>query len=119
MERTGDITLADYWGYEEFYPEWNREKGVSLILVNTDKGEELLNENKEKLKLVLAKEEEFTVKNHHLYQTPTKSERRDVLYKEYGKQGFCKKFYYSVFLPKGYNMYIIKRKILKMMGKIK
>lgn len=34
----GDITIADYWGIEKAAPEFNDNKGVSLILVNNKKG---------------------------------------------------------------------------------
>lgn len=40
----GDITLADYWGIEKIKPTFNDNKGVSLVLVNTDLGESLFNE---------------------------------------------------------------------------
>lgn len=42
-ERTGDVTLGDYWGIEKFLPQLNAKDGVSMILCNTKKGEELLN----------------------------------------------------------------------------
>lgn len=38
VPRQGDITLADYWGVKEFFPNINEEKGVSLVLVNTQQG---------------------------------------------------------------------------------
>ena len=44
VKRVSDITLADAWGIEKVYPEWNSLAGVSLILANTKKGVELLNE---------------------------------------------------------------------------
>lgn len=34
----GDITIADYWGIEKAAPEFDDNKGVSLVLVNNDKG---------------------------------------------------------------------------------
>jgi coenzyme F420-reducing hydrogenase beta subunit len=34
----GDITIADYWGIEKAAPEFNDNKGVSLVLVNSDTG---------------------------------------------------------------------------------
>ena len=37
-----DITLADFWGIQYVIPEIDDDKGVSLVLVNTDKGEKLL-----------------------------------------------------------------------------
>lgn len=33
-----DITLADFWGIEEILPDFPRSKGVSLVIVNTEKG---------------------------------------------------------------------------------
>lgn len=33
-----DITLADYWGIWNYYPEWDDDKGTSLVLINTLKG---------------------------------------------------------------------------------
>lgn len=36
-----DITLADYWGIDNFYPEWDDNKGTSLILINTTLGEKM------------------------------------------------------------------------------
>ena len=36
----GDITIADYWGIENAAPEFDDNKGVSLILINSIKGED-------------------------------------------------------------------------------
>lgn len=36
-----DLSIADYWG-GNYYPEWNDDKGISLILVNDKKGETFL-----------------------------------------------------------------------------
>lgn len=33
-----DITLADFWGIEQVYPEIDDDKGTSLLLVHSDKG---------------------------------------------------------------------------------
>ena len=35
----GDITIADYWGIEKAAPEFDDNKGVSLVLVNNEAGE--------------------------------------------------------------------------------
>ena len=43
--RVGDITLADYWDIEKQHPEFpNISKGVSLMMLNTDKGQKIWNE---------------------------------------------------------------------------
>ena len=33
-----DITLADYWGIQNYYPTMDDDKGTSLVLINTQKG---------------------------------------------------------------------------------
>lgn len=38
FKRVGDITCGDFWGWEKTHTEWNDNKGVSLALVNSDKG---------------------------------------------------------------------------------
>lgn len=41
FKRVSDITLSDFWGWENHYQEWKDNKGVSLFLVNSEKGEQL------------------------------------------------------------------------------
>ena len=43
----GDITIADYWGIEKAASEFDDNKGVSLVLVNNDKGMEAFEAIKE------------------------------------------------------------------------
>ena len=44
-----DITLADFWGIEKIDPSMDKDKGTSLVMVNSDKGMELFNAAKEQL----------------------------------------------------------------------
>ena len=45
LNRPGDVTLADFWGVAKKYPEYDRDDaGTSLVLVNTPKGKEWLDE---------------------------------------------------------------------------
>lgn len=37
-----DLTIGDYWGIQQAHPELDDDKGVSAILVNTDKGAAIL-----------------------------------------------------------------------------
>lgn len=43
MKREGDITIGDFWGIEKTHPEFYNANGVSLVLVNTKKGEQIIN----------------------------------------------------------------------------
>lgn len=40
-ERVSDITLADYWGVKKFHSFENSREGISLVIVNTDKGKKI------------------------------------------------------------------------------
>lgn len=46
----GDITIADYWGIEKAAPEFDDNKGVSLVLVNNVKGQKCFDLVKERVK---------------------------------------------------------------------
>lgn len=39
--RNSDITLADYWGVNNIHSNFSDDKGTSLVIINSDKGEEL------------------------------------------------------------------------------
>lgn len=48
LPRYTDFTLGDFWGVDNCYPELNKDnKGTSLVLVHTQKGKDLLLENKD------------------------------------------------------------------------
>lgn len=40
-ERVSDITISDYWGIEKLDKTFEDELGVSMVIVNSDKGKEL------------------------------------------------------------------------------
>lgn len=41
-ERISDITLGDYWGVEKVFPDLEYKRGVSLVLVHSQQGQELV-----------------------------------------------------------------------------
>lgn len=41
LERESDITLADFWGIENILPDMFDNMGTSLVIINTNKGENL------------------------------------------------------------------------------
>ena len=58
-KRPSDITIADYWGWEKTDPNINKDdKGVSLILVNTEKGREIFDAIKDRMTVIPAKLED-------------------------------------------------------------
>ena len=48
--RPSDITIADFWGWEKTDPRFNEDdKGCSLLLVNTEKGRQIMEAVKERM----------------------------------------------------------------------
>lgn len=48
-ERISDITIADFWGINEVFPDFDDNQGVSLVLINTERGEKLFYSSSESL----------------------------------------------------------------------
>lgn len=42
VSRVSDLTMADFWGIGEVCPDMDDNRGTSLVLVHTEKGEQLL-----------------------------------------------------------------------------
>ena len=66
-----DITLGDYWGINNVHEELNDEKGTSLIILNSEKGKELFNIIKDKIKYIESKRE-YIEKYNPSYISPAK-----------------------------------------------
>ncbi len=50
VKRVSDITLADFWGWEKSVPGFNDDdRGVSLVLVNSSRGEVLMEDCRDSL----------------------------------------------------------------------
>ena len=55
LQRPSDITIADFWGWSKTNPYINADdKGVSLILCNTEKGRQLVSAVKERMHTIPA-----------------------------------------------------------------
>lgn len=51
LPRISDITLGDYWGIEKKHAEMNDDKGISVVLLNTCRGEQMFKKVADKLKI--------------------------------------------------------------------
>jgi len=55
LQRPSDITLADFWGWQKTDRKINKDgKGVSLVLVNTEKGREIFDAIRDRLVVIPA-----------------------------------------------------------------
>ena len=59
LNRVGDITIGDYWGVEKYYPEFDDNKGINLVILNTKRGIDLFNEIKNNLNVIKLNREQI------------------------------------------------------------
>jgi len=86
--RTGDITLGDYWGVEEFHPNIDCQSGVSLILTNSAIGERTLQEVFNKLILAESRIEWAQKANGNLTHPSPKPAARETINLDLNRLGF-------------------------------
>lgn len=89
--RVGDITLADAWGIEKRYSDWNSLAGVSLLLANTEKGKIILQKlcayNMDLREIEL----EWAIAGNDTLRGPTKMHpNRHRFFKQWRKNGFSR-----------------------------
>lgn len=88
-ERIGDITIGDFWGLGKEIPfNYDTTDGVSLILVNTEKGHKFLNEINTKIFLQERTLEEAIKGNAQLSHPSVKNKETDKFKELYKKYGF-------------------------------
>ena len=87
MRRTGDITIADFWGWQKTDPSFNADdKGCSLVLCNTEKGKAWFNECKKDVNWIPARIENCIQPN---LQNPSKMHKyRRKFERDYKRFGF-------------------------------
>jgi len=87
--RVGDITLGDFWGVDRTYPELFNDEGVSCVLVNTEKGQKVLESINDGLHLKKVDRKAVVENNGQLHHPSKKPSGRDEVYKELNESGFA------------------------------
>lgn len=88
--RISDITLADYWQVKEVHPELNDNKGISLIIVNSSKGEELIKCISKSIELKETNLEEAIKYNPAMIMSPKEDPKREKFFNNIDKLSFDK-----------------------------
>lgn len=86
FSRPGDITIGDYWNVSKYYPDFNKDKMVSLVLVNTEKGDKLLKKILKEMDFIFVKKEEC-IQPQLAYPTQP-SPLRDKFWRDYCNNDF-------------------------------
>lgn len=120
LNRTSDITLADFWGIEKYEFSGNVDDGVSMIITNSNKGLTIFNEIKH-----LTIYEEFPLQygidsNYCLTHSTVKPNNRDEIIKDLSTKGYeytANKYFKEGLISKIY--WVIPSKIRKIIRKLR
>jgi len=96
-QHNSDLTIADYWGYRRLNPNIGDERGISLLIANTKKGEAVINT----LTNVSIKEIEWKYAEY-VFTSRDQNSYNDIArnnffryYVEYGWEKTIKKFHFT------------------------
>lgn len=90
IPRQGDITLADYWECQSFFPSIDYSKGVSLILLNNNKGHEIWNLIKDDVESYTSTLEDGAKYNANLVHATKMPKIRESIYERIDKEGYLR-----------------------------
>ena len=83
-----DITIADLWGVQEICPELDDDRGLSLVMVNTQKGREALDGCKTEISAFAVDKGPMLRFNPSIEEPAKAHEKRKAFFDAYTKNGF-------------------------------
>lgn len=105
----GEMTIADYWGIEKAAPEFDDNKGVSLVLVNGDEGNKMFETVRDSLKW---KDTSIEKSMQPPLESPfPKPDHRESFWEDYQKKGIT-------YVVKKYGGYGLMNKLKRRLKKI-
>ncbi|CDB63855.1 4Fe-4S ferredoxin iron-sulfur binding domain protein [Clostridium clostridioforme CAG:132] len=102
--RPADISVGDFWGIGEFLPEYNDKKGISFVLLNTEKGLDVFNEALDLLEKTPVEWDWITKKQERLRGQPVVAKERKQFWTVYREKGFDG-------IARKYGGYVLKRRL--------
>lgn len=97
LPRQADISIGDFWGVGKYEPQLNDQKGTSLVLVNSKKGEEIFQEVQKNIPVL--KEMDINTarpRNYTIDHPFRKHPHRDRFFKLIDKYSFDKAVQYGL-----------------------
>ena len=80
-----DITLGDAWKVEKDKPEWADDKGTSLFIVRTEKGQKLLNSIQKSFLIAETDYQKWTVFNPSIVSATYKPQGREEFFQDFSQ----------------------------------
>ena len=111
VHREGDITIGDFWGIENVLPQLDDVKGVSAVMVNSEKGEVALRAVESGLELAPCTQEQIAARQPNLSRPSQFSNKAEAFQRDIKTMDF------SAILKK-YTRVGMKRRVIDLMKKV-
>ena len=82
QQRVSDITLADFWGVNNLLPRFSNDQGINLVMVNSEKGEELFHRIQHLVTYKEVNKEDVLSTFSTITNSATKPHLRDAFFEE-------------------------------------
>lgn len=84
-----DITLADFWGIDKVNPQFNDNKGTSLVIIHSPKGQQIFDDiiDNKKIAYFVDDAEKGLNFNPSYYNSVKKKSMRKTFFKQFRKNG--------------------------------
>lgn len=86
--KRADITIADFWGIDNVAPKLNDGKGVSLVLIRTEKGRKIFRDISSNMRFEEVSYEEAVSKNRAEYCSAKKPIEREIFFENMRNMSF-------------------------------
>lgn len=94
-QHLADITLGDFWGFENVYPEANTtqnklepRKGISLLIINSERGKYYYDVCSDKFHCLISSFEQASQENPQLVHPSKPGDNREKVLSIYRKKGY-------------------------------
>ena len=88
LKSGSDITISDYWGSEVFEKEIDDNKGLSLVIINSRKGESLFENIKNKVIYKMTDFHNATQYNQRIFSSAIENKKSDAFFVAVKKHGY-------------------------------
>lgn len=93
-----DLTLGDCWGINKIMPEFNDDKGTSVVIINSEKGKKLFNDIKHNIEFIDIAINEVIKYNSALIKSVKYEKNREKFLSELDSNNFAEAL--NKYLPK-------------------
>jgi len=108
IPRQSDITLGDFWGFDDLHPNIDHKLGVSLVMANNNKGYNILKKVSDELTIIDSNIDSAVRKNSCIIKPVSINHHRDYFMRIINKSTI--ETIYNIYLSKPLSLnYIIKQ----------